>query len=101
MEAEFAVCSNPGYIGSPDVSRSSYSPSPSRGFVNVPEPTSQPRPDTRRLLQLSEWKEEKAYDEEPPSCIHFVIKSRVTINNRVVTKDTTSFWLLVPTGSCS
>jgi hypothetical protein len=33
-----------------------------------------PRPDKLSLVQLNNWDQEKTYDENPPSCIHYSIE---------------------------
>ena len=61
------------------------------------------QPEKLGFCQLTDWDKEKAYDEDPPSCIHYSIEWKVTVNNRMVSKDTEpdvvlapgSFWLLV------
>jgi hypothetical protein len=54
---------------------------PRSSLENEFEPTSKPGPRPFWFLQLSEWEEEKADDEDPPICIHYRIEWRVTINN--------------------
>jgi hypothetical protein len=53
-----------------------------------PDSLSRFRPNALLLLQESEWDKYKIYDEDPPSCIHYFIEWRVTLNNKAVVKDT-------------
>jgi hypothetical protein len=48
------------------------------------------------LLYIDKWDEEKIYNEEPPSCIHYSIEWKVTINNKHILKDTKQNLILIP-----
>ena len=65
----------------------SYSTSPS-GLLNEEfSPASRPLPNALPLPRESEWEADKIYDEDPPSCIPYLIEWRVTVNNKVVVKN--------------
>jgi hypothetical protein len=55
------------------------------------------RPDVSLpLLQLADWSEELSYDEEPPTCIHYSIEWKLTINSKGVSKDTEQYLVVTP-----
>lgn len=82
-----------------------YAPTP--GFFNhspsflslhseISSPIEQSRSNTLNFLKLSDWEEGISYDNDPPTCIHYSIEWKVTINNRVVAKDTEPDLVLTP-----
>lgn len=86
----------PGCFRSPYATRSNRSPSPSILLDDESIPASRLRPKTVPLLQESEWEQGKIYDEDPPSCIHYFVEWRVTVNNNEVVKDTEEDLVLAP-----
>jgi hypothetical protein len=56
----------------------------------------QPIPEKLGLLQRVDWDEEKAYNEDPPSCIHYSIEWKITVNNKVISRDTEQDLVLAP-----
>ncbi|KAJ9130191.1 hypothetical protein NKR23_g12307 [Pleurostoma richardsiae] len=94
-------------IGSPDDSAvetqsDACSPEPSQS-VDVEESQNAARSNENRrtharlpLLQLADWSEELPYDEQPPTCIHYSIEWKLTINSKGVSKDTEQDLVLAP-----
>jgi len=85
-------------------------PAPTRspGQANImpdtivfPARPSQPNPSqsTLPLLRKANWSRDQTYDEEPPTCIHYSIEWKVTLNNKpkpIAPKDTEPDLVLAP-----
>ncbi|KAF4447038.1 AAA family, partial [Fusarium albosuccineum] len=61
-------------------------------------PLDPPRSDRTSLplLQLADWDEELSYDEQPPTCVHYSIEWKLTLNHRSISKDTEPNLVLAP-----
>ena len=74
------------------------------GTVNVPcgspdvhlQTQAQLEPEKLRLLQPDEWDEHSSYEEDVPTCIHYSIEWKVTVNSKMVAKDTEQDLVVVP-----
>jgi hypothetical protein len=55
------------------------------------------RPGKPQFLQLDEWTECNGYDEEMPTCIHYSIEWKVSVNNKVISRATEQDQVLAPT----
>lgn len=55
------------------------------------------QPSKLLLLNMDEWDDEKTYDEDPPNCIHYTIEWKVTLNGKLISKDTEQNLVLAPT----
>jgi hypothetical protein len=55
------------------------------------------QPDKLQLLHIYKWDDENTYDDDPPSCIHYSIEWKVTLNGKLISKDTEQNLVLAPT----
>lgn len=90
-----------------------FAPTPGYGFVQTPSVMLSMSPEIHpednlssqhqspqlsqiRLLQLGEWEEGKLYDEHLPTCLHYSIVWKVTLNNKTIRKNTEQDLVLAP-----
>ncbi|KAL4872345.1 hypothetical protein BDV12DRAFT_193439 [Aspergillus spectabilis] len=62
----------------------------------LPPQTNSSRTEKLPLLQFRDWVEGKSYDEDPPTCIHYWIEWKITLNKRTVIEDTEQDLVLAP-----
>jgi len=53
-------------------------------------------PGTLPLLQLADWDEDNAYDEHPPTCIHYSIEWKLIVEKKLIVKETEPDLVLAP-----
>lgn len=90
-----------------------YAPTPGYGICQTPSVMSLISPEDRpdvdlspqrrssrtkqiQLLQLGDWEEGRLYDELPPTCIHYSIVWKITLNNKTIRKNTEQDLVLAP-----
>ena len=86
----------PGYYGRTPASSCGFSPSPDYHSENDLQVPSQLQPETPRLLQLFEWRDGMSSDEVPANCIQYTIEWKVTVNKKVLSRDTEEDVALTP-----
>lgn len=61
-------------------------------------PQSQRRPANRTLsfVLYEDWDPEQAYDDLPPSCLHYFIEWKLTVNRRIIAKQTENDLVVAP-----
>ena len=51
---------------------------------------------TLPLLQLADWSKDNAYDEHPPTCIHYSIEWKLIVDRKLIVKETEPNLVLAP-----
>jgi hypothetical protein len=54
------------------------------------------KPEKLQFLTLNEWHPNNSYDEEVPTCLHYSIEWKVSVNNKMVSKNTEQDMVLKP-----
>lgn len=67
------------------------------GQTSAARPQSQASVNQLDFLQLSDWIEHNSYEENTPTYIHYSVEWQVTLNNKVISKDTEQDLVLAPT----
>jgi hypothetical protein len=67
-----------------------------QGICSVRLPQTTPALPKLQLLNLYEWDRTKRYDERPPTCLHYSIVWKVTLNKKLISKDTEQYLVLAP-----
>ncbi|KAF4534642.1 uncharacterized protein LTHEOB_12920 [Lasiodiplodia theobromae] len=52
--------------------------------------------DSLPLLQPADWSQDKTYNEKPPTCIHYSIEWKLTVNSKQVARETEPDLVLAP-----
>jgi hypothetical protein len=69
---------------------------PSTYLQRKPFPTAATAPELLQLLSLDDWDELNSYDEDKPSCLHYSIEWKVSVNNESISNNTEQDLVLAP-----
>ncbi len=75
---------------------SSLSIQAARGTRLPPQSQRQPAKGTLSFVPYADWDPEQAYNDLPPSCVHYFIEWKLTVNRRIIAKQTENDLVVAP-----
>jgi hypothetical protein len=69
---------------------------PARGALLPPQSQRRPANKTLSFVPYADWDPEQTYDDLPPSCVHFFLEWKLTVNRRIIAKQTENDLVVAP-----
>ncbi|EGD96536.1 hypothetical protein TESG_03976, partial [Trichophyton tonsurans CBS 112818] len=91
---DFQYAPTPGYLG--EICTPSVCSPPDQVLVERFNTPAQAQTGQLGFIPLANWNKEEAYDEQPPTYIHYLIDWKVTLNNRTISRVTEPNLVVTP-----
>jgi hypothetical protein len=69
---------------------------PARGSRLLQQSQRRPARKTLSFVPYADWDPDQSYDEIPPSCIHYIMEWKLTLNRRIIAKQTEDDLVVAP-----